>query len=198
LYYETKGKELIYEINRKIIRFDIYKTITIMKNLKWIERKFNFGYGPEYFPLFIERLRSTAPRIEEMTKNISEEKLCFMQDGKWSVKQHIGHLTDLEVLHEARLHDFTDKKEVLRPADMENKVTEQADHNKVTLNQLISDLRRSREKFIKHVSTFSDEQLLTRSFHPRLKEEINVVDLLHFVSEHDLFHQTHIAIILEK
>src|SRR3989344_4237082 len=169
-----------------------------MKQLKWIERKFNFGYGPEYFSLFIERLRSTAPRIEEIIKNCSEEELCFMPEGKWSIKQHIGHLTDLEALHDARLNDYLQKKEVLRPADMENKAKEEANHNKTSINKLISDMRASREEFIKNVSAFSDEQLLIRSLHPRLKAEINVVDLLHFIAEHDLFHQTHIALILEK
>jgi hypothetical protein len=167
-----------------------------MKQLKWIERKFNFGYGPEYFPLYIERLRSTVPRIEELIKKVSDEQASFMPDGKWSVKQHIGHLSDLEPLHDGRLFDFLEGKQVLRAADMENKTTETADHNKLSLEKLISDLRKTRENFIGHVSEFSDEQLQLRALHPRLKEEINVVDLLHFVAEHDLFHQVHIGNII--
>lgn len=169
-----------------------------MQQLKWIERKFNFGFGPEYLPLFIERLRSTAPRIEELTMNLSNEALSFMPSGKWSVKQHIGHLTDLEELHDGRLHDFLEGKNPLRAADMNNKKTEEADHNKYSASELILNFRNSREKFIEHVLRFSDEQLQRRSLHPRLKQEINVVDLLHFIAEHDLFHQTHIAIILKR
>lgn len=169
----------------------------MIQQLKWIERKFNFGYTPEYLPLYIERLQSTAPRIEELTKNISDGSAGFMPGGKWSVKQHTGHLTDLEELHDGRLYDFLERKAVLRSADMGNKKTEEADHNNRPLVELISDFKTSREKFIEHVLTFSEEQLQFRSFHPRLQVEFNVIDLLHFVAEHDLFHQVHIANILK-
>jgi uncharacterized damage-inducible protein DinB len=168
-----------------------------MQQLKWIERQFNFGYTPEYLPLFIEKLRSTAPRLEELTNDLSDQEASRMPDGKWSVKQHIGHLTDLEELHDGRLFDFLERKNPLRTADMGNKKTEDADHNKRTTVELIIEFRASRESFIEHVISFSDEQLLTRALHPRLGVEINVIDLLHFVAEHDLFHQVHIARILK-
>ncbi|MCW3072553.1 MAG: DinB family protein [Bacteroidetes bacterium] len=167
-----------------------------MQQLKWIERKFNFGYTPEYLPLYIERLRSTAPRIEELVRNLSDEQASFMPEGKWSVKQHIGHLTDLEELHEGRLEDFLAHKNPLRAADMNNKKTEDADHNKRSLPELIREFRASREKFIEQTGRFSEAQLQFRSFHPRLQVEINVIDLLHFVAEHDLFHQLHIRNII--
>lgn len=169
-----------------------------MQQLKWIERKFNFGYGEEYLPLFVERLRSTLPRIKELTGNITDKDASFMPEGKWSIKQHIGHLTDLEELHAGRLYDFLEKKSTLRPADMDNKKTEEADHNKRTLPDLLSDFKNSREKFIRHVLEFSKEELLRKAIHPRLKEEINVIDLLHFVAEHDLFHQVHIFNIISE
>jgi hypothetical protein len=166
--------------------------------LKWIERKFNFGYTSEYLPLYVERLSSTAPRIEELTKNLTEENASIMFRGKWSIKQHIGHLTDLEELHKGRLNDFFEKKDTLRAANMTNKKTEEADHNSKPVSVLLNEFRISREKFIHHVGTFQEQQLETRSFHPRLKTEINVIDLLHFVTEHDLFHQAHIAEIINR
>jgi uncharacterized damage-inducible protein DinB len=158
--------------------------------LKWVERKFNFGYGPEYLPLFLERLHSTSPVIIELTRNLTEGKASIMPSGKWSVKQHIGHLTDLEELHEGRLHDFRNGINPLRAADMGNKKTKEADHNSNPLSALISAFTESRQKFIEHVTLFSEEELQRRSLHPRLKQEINVIDLLHFIAEHDLFHQT--------
>jgi hypothetical protein len=167
-----------------------------MAQLKWIERKFNFGYTPEYLPLFIERLLSTAPRIEELVKDLSEENASLMPSGKWSIKQHIGHLTDLEELHDGRLDDFLKKRNPLRAADMGNKKTEDADHNNRTMIELFTDFRSSRNEFIKKVLSFSEKELRIRSLHPRLKEEINVIDMLHFVAEHDLFHQLHIAGII--
>ena len=169
-----------------------------MQTLKWIERKFNFGYGPEYFPLFIERIKSTLPRIEELTKNLSEEKACFMPDGKWSVKQHIGHLTDLEELHDGRLTDFKAGEKILRAADMGNKKTEAADHNKTSIAKLIADLKTSRKNFIEQVSSFTEDELKRVSFHPRLQQNMNVLDLLHFIGEHDTFHLAIMARIVEN
>ena len=169
-----------------------------MKNLKWIERKFNFGYSAEYLPLFIERLKTTAPRIEELVKDISDEKASFMPDDKWSVKQHIGHLTDLEELHDGRLTDFLEKKPTLRAADMQNKKTEEADHNKIAIHDLIADFRMVREKFIAHVRSFNESELMTVSLHPRLQQQINVIDLMYFIAEHDLFHIVHISNIVER
>lgn len=169
-----------------------------MKQLKWIERKFNFGYSTEYLPLFLERLKSTVPRIEELVKGKTNEELSFMPDGKWSAKQHIGHLTDLEELHDARLYDYKEGKEILRAADMKNLKTEEADHNRRSVTELISDLRRSRTDFIAHILTLSEEELMRNSLHPRLQVQISVVDLLHFVAEHDLFHLVHIDRALDR
>lgn len=168
-----------------------------MKHIKWTERKFDFGYPPEYLHLFTERLKCTAPRIEELTKNISDEKSSFMPNAKWSIKQHIGHLADLEELHDGRLNDFRAKLEILRAADMTNLKTEEADHNKISIADLIKDFISSRKKFIDHVMTFDEKVLDQRSLHPRLQKQINVIDLLYFVAEHDLFHLEIISRIAE-
>jgi hypothetical protein len=168
-----------------------------MKHIKWTERKFIFGYSADYLNLFIERLKCTAPRIEELTKNISEEKCSFMPDGKWSIKQHIGHLTDLEELHDGRLNDFRAKLEILRAADMTNLKTEEADHNKISVTDLIKNFRSLRKRFIDHVLTFDEGELNQKSLHPRLQEQINPIDLLYFVAEHDLFHLEIISRIAE-
>jgi hypothetical protein len=50
-----------------------------MEQLKWTERKFDFGFRKEYLPFMLERIKSTAPRIEELMKNISEEKATNKQ-----------------------------------------------------------------------------------------------------------------------
>lgn len=168
-----------------------------MKHLKWIERKFDFGYTVEYLPLFLERLKSTAPRIEEIVKGSSEAELSHMPNGKWSIKQHIGHLTDLEELHNARLHDYRAGKDVLRPADMKNVKTEEADHNKRSVGELISELRKTRADFIEHLLSFSEEELMKKAMHPRLQQQVSVIDLLHFIAEHDLFHVVHMERCLD-
>ncbi len=170
----------------------------IMEQINWIERKFNFGYAPGYLPLFIERLNSSVPRIKQLTLGLTAEELRFKPNNKWCIKQHIGHLTDLEELHEGRLQDFLNKLPALRAADMSNKKTEDTDHINTSLKILISDFQSARKNFIDKVRTFTPEQMLFKSFHPRLKQDITVVDLLFFLSEHDNAHLTHISSIIDK
>jgi hypothetical protein len=169
-----------------------------MQTIKWTDRKFHFGYEPGYLPLFVERLSGTIARIKELTHGLSETALRYQPEGKWCIKQHIGHLTDLEELHEGRLEDFHNNLPVLRPADMTNKKTEDAGYIDKPLSILVKDFEKARNHFILHVKKFSPLQLTVKSFHPRLKEEITVVDLLFFLAEHDTSHLAQISSIIEK
>ncbi|HPI81033.1 MAG TPA: DinB family protein, partial [Cyclobacteriaceae bacterium] len=63
-----------------------------MKNTLWFEREFKFGMPPGMLPFFIERLSFTALRLEQKVRGIDEKTLSLKLDGKWSVKQNIGHL----------------------------------------------------------------------------------------------------------
>src|SRR5688572_33164890 len=122
-----------------------------MKRLKWTERKFNFDYPEGMFPFFLERLRGTAPRIKDIVSGLNDETLAKKSGTAWSVKEHIGHLIDLEELHDARLDDYLEKKEILRAADMQNRKTYEANHNSVPAAELITRFIRSREHFLSRI-----------------------------------------------
>ena len=47
-----------------------------MEQLKWAERRFDFGFRKEYLPFMLERIKATPPRTEEMIKGFSEEELA--------------------------------------------------------------------------------------------------------------------------
>lgn len=109
----------------------------------WFERKFDFNFPIGLFPIILERLRGTIFQLEASIKNIPEEQLIIKKDGKWSVKEVIGHLYDLEELWYGRIDDFLAHKEVLRAADLKNTKTHEAGHNSrtvgVLLNQFITE-----------------------------------------------------------
>lgn len=142
------------------------------------------------FPYILERLRGTAPRIEEMIKNIPEKNLEHKVNNAWSVKEHIGHLIDLEELHEGRIDDFKGGLKTLRAADMTNKKTNEANHNAVAIGKLISSFRQSRKTFISHLENKTQHELLAVSMHPRLNQPMRLVDMAFFVAEHDDLHLT--------
>lgn len=166
-----------------------------MELLKWSEHRFQFGYTPAYIPFFLERLRATAPRLDEMTVLVSEDLMEIREGGKWSAKEHIGHLSDIEILHDSRLEDLQTGHE-LRPGDPENKATWAAHHNQYPINEMIYHFRQVRDNFIKRVEHFPPAVLEKRSLHPRLGQELSLADFLYFVAEHDNHHLTFIAALL--
>ncbi len=71
----------------------------------WIERTFQFNFPPGLFPVIFSRLEGTIFRLQKLTAN-ADESYCSTAINGWSVKQHIGHLTDLEELWWKRLIDL--------------------------------------------------------------------------------------------
>jgi hypothetical protein len=69
-----------------------------MEQVKWFERKFDFLFSQNIFPSIIERLSGTPVRLEQKLKALPTDILTIRIDNTWTVKENIGHLTDLETL----------------------------------------------------------------------------------------------------
>ena len=165
-----------------------------MKREKWFDRKFKLDLPDDKLKQVLKRLAETPGRIRNSVKNVPEELLNKKPGGKWSIKENIGHLVDLEELHTGRIDDFIEGKKILRPADPQNKKTEIANHNNKTIDQLINELKYVREDFIKRFKSLNAEILNRKSVHPRLNQQMRPVDMAYFVAEHD---DNHIEIIKE-
>ena len=100
-----------------------------MKQIKWFDRKFNFSFDQNIFPSLIERLEATPLILKNKTHKISKKHLTTRDNKKWSIQENIGHLIDLEPIWQGRLDDILNNKVELRPADLENKKTDLANHN---------------------------------------------------------------------
>jgi len=109
-----------------------------MKKTKWFDRKFDFSFQENIFPSIIERLDGTFLRIKAVIDQTPPDSLEIKPDNKWSVKEHIGHLTDLEPLWRGRLDDIFNHEEFLRHTDLENKKTDLAEHNKTHIDDLLA------------------------------------------------------------
>ena len=159
--------------------------------IRWTERSFSFDFPVTMMPIFLERLRGTNPRLRDFVKNLSPEILLRKNGIKWNFQEHIGHLLDLDELHDGRLDDFKSGLPVLRAADMKNLKTESAHHDNWKIEELLNEFEKSRNSFIDRLSNVPPE--LT-SFHPRLQKPMRVVDMAFFVCEHD---DHHIALMRE-
>lgn len=163
----------------------------------WFERKFDFNYPVGMFPIIVERLRGTTARLEYMLKNIPERDLDHKDGDHWSVKEHVGHLYDLEDLWYHRIEDFLAGKELLRPADLNNTKTKEAGHNSKTIQKLIQQFSEARNKLIQKVENMDAASASLTALHPRLLQPMRLTDALFFVAEHDDHHITTISQLLQ-
>ncbi|HVE60832.1 MAG TPA: DinB family protein, partial [Chitinophagaceae bacterium] len=150
----------------------------------WVQRSFQFEFPIGLFPVIFSRLEGTGFRLHHLTSNANEDFCSSAQNG-WSVKQHIGHLTDLEELWWKRLKDFEQNKPVLTAADMTNTKTQQANHNERSLHELLHEFNNERKKITEHIYSFDKAMLAKTSLHPRLNKPMRLIDSLYFVAEHD-------------
>jgi DinB superfamily len=168
-----------------------------MQRTLWTERKFNFDFPVGLFPNILERLHGTPARLKEMTSGLTEEQAEQKSGNKWSIKEQIGHLADAEALHEGRINDFLLRKESLRPADIKNVDTNNANHNTSSIQELINNFSNKRSVFVSRLEQLSDEIHEVKSLHPRLKVLMRPVDIAYFTSEHDDHHLTSIRELMK-
>ena len=168
-----------------------------MPKTKWVEKKFEFSLPQDEYSSILSKLKETPDKIDELVFSLSPEILKRRSNDKWSIQEHIGHLIDLEELHDGRIDDFIKSAEKLRPADMTNRKTHEANHNDKTLFELLQELRTTREKFINRLEGLDDEVLSHISIHPRLNQPMRPVDMAQFVAEHDDHHINSIIELIE-
>jgi uncharacterized damage-inducible protein DinB len=159
-----------------------------MQKTEWFNRKFPIIDDNGILPSIIERLSGTPARIEEITRDLQPALLTRKLKDKWTIKEEIGHLSDLEPLWLGRLHDLVNKEPELRVTDLTNQKTHTANHDATDLKLLLQRFREQRQLFVNKLLSLSDEQLLHSSLHPRLKTPMRIIDLAYFVAEHDDHH----------
>lgn len=169
----------------------------MIKRTRWVEREFDFGLALGVFPCVVERLRGTPARLDELTRGLSRETLTAKNvAGSWSVQEQVGHLIDLDELHEGRLEDYALHHSTLRAADMTNRKTEEAGHNNAQLEDLLAAFRDARLGFVRRLEAMSEQEVAASALHPRLRKQMRVIDMAYFVAEHDDHHLASINDIL--
>jgi uncharacterized damage-inducible protein DinB len=164
-----------------------------MAKVKWFERSFDFSKDQNIFPSIIERLWGTPARLDEKFKSIPAEIFEIKVDNTWSIKENVGHLTDLEPLWQGRLEDIKNGEIEMRPADLANRKTNEANHNGQPIEKLLSDFREIRSRTISLIQALDEQTIFKSALHPRLKTPMRTMDLFLFVAEHDDHHLARIT-----
>lgn len=169
-----------------------------MKRTEWFKRTFPVIEDNGLLPTIIERLSGTPARVEEILGRLDPDLLPLKQDGKWSIKEEIGHLGDLEPLWYGRIEDLVNGAAELRVADLTNQATHNADHNAAKTIALLQRFREQRQAFVDKLLSLTDEQLERSALHPRLKTPMRIVDLAYFVAEHDDHHLARVRALMRE
>ncbi len=154
-----------------------------MSTLRWFDRKMTFGLPKEMLPFYLERLEGTLPRIERKVEGLDDAMLSARIDGAWSIKQHIGHLAEVDRIANTRIREMLNGAEVLSPA-----VFEPQDYNPWPIGQVLAFFRNVRHENIATYQSIAEGDLLKSSRHPRLGVPMTPVDLAWFDAEHDDHH----------
>jgi uncharacterized damage-inducible protein DinB len=168
-----------------------------MQQVKWFKREFDFSFEQNIFPSIIERLSGTPVRLEEKLRNVSKETLIMQPGNTWSIKENVGHLSDLESLWQGRLDDILNDREEMRPTDLQNTRTTEANHNSVPIETLLSGFRRIRKQTIDAIEELNETQVFRSALHPRLKTPMRTMDLFLFAADHDDHHLARITELIK-
>ncbi len=162
----------------------------------WFQREFDFDLPVWMYPHILERLRGTPARLEDWVRQAEPSVLRSRVYGKWSIQENIGHLADLELLWQGRLDDFNDGRETMRPADLTNRKTHEADHNARRTVELLQAFRQARTQLVGRLERCDESDITRTVLHPRLKLPMRLIDMAFFVAEHDDHHLARIAEIV--
>ena len=160
----------------------------------WTSHTFNLDIDPGWATNVMTRVQNTEIRLRHYCNRLTDSQLSHKPQGTWSIKEHIGHLIDLEPLHHGRLKELESFEKELTGADMSNAKTKAANHNYKTLERLMQEFTNARNAFINDFKILPAAVLKHSALHPRLKVLMKPVDLLFFVAEHD---DHHLATIME-
>ncbi len=154
----------------------------------WFQRQFNFDFPIGLFPVILERLRGTVPRIREIISDLPEEILVYKSGEQWSIKEQIGHLCDLESLWYSRFDDFLNGVTTLSAADLTNARTHSANYNIKKAEELVDMFADARNSLIQRAENINETMAGLTALHPRLLKPMRLIDSLFFVAEHDDHH----------
>ena len=169
-----------------------------MQRQKWVDHAFPTNIDVGWTENILSRVRDTNLRLHHYASIRDDDFNSRKLEDAWSIKEHIGHLIDLEALHYHRLQQFAALAHELSPADMSNQRTYAANHNERSTKDLLTSFEDKRSQFLIEFDQLNHESLNHAAFHPRLKVEFRPVDMLFFMAEHDDHHITSIVELLDR
>lgn len=133
-----------------------------------IERPQNGEYHP-YFDNYISLVKEgnilnifddVIDETVELLNSIPEEKFEYRyQEGKWSIKELVGHIADTYLVFAYRALRISRKDNIALPGYDENLFASNSNHNEMEVEDLIDYLENTAELLYSLIGTMSQEML---------------------------------------
>jgi uncharacterized damage-inducible protein DinB len=154
----------------------------------WGQRTFSFVHPQWMLADFVERLRGTLPRLDALVAGLDDARAQLQLEGKWSIAQNVGHLSDVEELWQERLEDLREGRKTYTPA-VASRFQELAKrHAERSVAETLDELRARRARLVDALEHASPELQASSAFHERLQVPMRLVDCAQFYAEHDDHH----------
>jgi hypothetical protein len=164
-----------------------------MEKTLWTQRHFNFDLPLGMFPFYLERLEGSIVRLENKIKNLSDRILSERLNDKWSIKENIAHLAEVEEVCLKRIHELTHGISPISTAVFELR----QDYNLQPAKTILNYFEENRVTAIDRFKKLTDMELQKSGMHPRLKIPITPLGLSFFHAEHDDHHIVRISEIIK-
>ncbi len=163
----------------------------------WLEKTFDFDFPTSKHIEFLEVLRQTPSRLENLVAALPGEVLIKRDGEAWSIQENVGHFLTVESLFTGRLEDYQNNAETLRPARFEDNPTDKADFNTKDIEWILREFRAQREAYLAQLDALETHEFGKASLHPRLGKPMRICDMLLFHVKHDQHHLTRIEELKE-
>jgi uncharacterized damage-inducible protein DinB len=136
-------------------------------------------------------------QLKETTANffisVGKDKANYAYaEGKWTIKEVLGHLIDQERIFGYRALCFS-KESIELPGYDQDLYVNNSNSNNRTIQNLVAEFKALRESNLFLFSSFSDEQLLRKGIASGYK--VSVRALIYIIAGHELHH---LGIIKER
>ncbi|MFI1771898.1 DinB family protein [Thalassobellus citreus] len=146
------------------------------------------------FPYYIECVGNNdykqvfkSKQYIKLLGTLTEDQSTYRYaDGKWSIKQIIGHITDHERIMMYRALCFSRKDKTLLPGYEQNLYVENSRFNEQPFSQLLTDLDNVRNASLSFIESLSPEQLLLTG--KAWKFELTIEEFLKATIGHEMHH----------
>jgi uncharacterized damage-inducible protein DinB len=154
----------------------------------WAERRFDFVHPAWMIEDFVERLRGLVPRLLPLLAGVDDDVARRRHEGKWSIAQNVGHLSDVEELWQERLEDLREGRATYAAADPARFQRAAERHQDRALSATVGELAERRARLVDALAKAPPALQRATAFHPRLKTMMRLVDCAQFYAEHDDHH----------